>query len=525
MKEVTMRTGPALTVRRVTKRYGATLALDDVGIDVAMGEIHGLLGHNGSGKSTLIKTLAGVVTPDGGDIEVRGTKAALPITPASSHEMGLRFVHQNLGLVPALTVGENLLMDRFTAGSRRPIRWRELHRSAQALLDEYDVPVSSRARIDQVSPSAQAQVAIVRAIADRAAADNTPTNRVLILDEPTVFLPQKEVGALFALLHKLASRGDSVLLVSHRMDEVLSHTDRMTVLRNGRNVVTVAADESSEELLITHIVGAAPAAAPMPPVVAAGPNADDAPIVRLRGVSTKGVKDVDLDLRPGQIMGLTGLAGAGHEELVYALFGAAVDARGELEVDGTRVPLTTLTPVVAIRMGVGLVPADRGRQGIAGSMTVEENITITSLGRYFRRGRLRTGDMVDDTIGAVHEFDIRPPRPAVRAGQLSGGNQQRVVMAKWLRQRPRLLLLHEPTQGVDVGARAEIWSFVHAIAAGGAAVLCATTDHEELTTLATQVAVFSRGRLTRVLTGSQLTQEHISAETLVSVNGTLGGSR
>jgi ribose transport system ATP-binding protein len=176
-------------------------------------------------------------------------------------------------------------------------------------------------------------------------------------------------------------------------------------------------------------------------------------------------------------------------------------------------------------MGIGLVPADRGRQGIAGSMTVEENITITSLGRYFRRGRLRTGDMVDDTIGAVHEFDIRPPRPAVRAGQLSGGNQQRVVMAKWLRQRPRLLLLHEPTQGVDVGARAEIWSFVHAIAAGGAAVLCATTDHEELTTLATQVTVFSRGRLTRVLTGSQLTQEHISAETLVSANGTLGGSR
>lgn len=516
--------GQALAVRGITKRYGATLALDAVDLDIAEGEIHGLLGHNGSGKSTLIKSLAGVVAPDSGSIATPALATPLPITPGAAHHMGLRFVHQNLALVGSLTVAENLLIDRFTAGGLLPIQWRELRRTAQALLDEYDVPVSARARIDEIRPSEQAQVAIVRALADRAEPDGGPGHRVLVLDEPTVFLPQKEVGALFALLRRLVDRRDSVLLVSHRMDEVLAHTDRMTVLRNGRDVVTLAASDTTEDELITHIVGTA-TQAPRPPAAARSSAPGGARTIRVRRLSTPRVRDVDLDLAAGQIVGLTGLAGAGHEDLPYALFGCAARSSGVLEIDGGRVDLATLTPVAAMRLDIGLVPADRARQGIAATLSVAENLTITTLGRYFRGGFLRGRALVRDSAHTIEEFGVRPQRPATRAGDLSGGNQQRVVMAKWLRRRPRLLLLHEPTQGVDVGARTEIWSFIRDIAAGGATVLCATTDHEELTTLATHVAVFVRGRLARVLDGAEITKERISAETLAVSTAATGGHR
>lgn len=513
----------ALTVRGVTKRFGATLALDRVGLEIEAGEVHGLLGHNGSGKSTLIKALAGVVVPEDGTVEVPGTTARFPLTPASAHEMGLRFVHQNLGLVPSLTVGENLLIDRFTAGRFGRIDWRELHRTAQALLDEYGVPVSSRARTDRLRPSEQAQLAVVRAVADERCGKDAGRGRVVVLDEPTVFLPRKEVAALFALVRRLVARGDSVLLVSHRMDEILGHTDRVTVLRNGRRVVTTTAADTSDAELVEHIVGHAVAAADRP--AGLGPRARERPLARVRAVSTPRVRDVDLDLRPGEVLGLTGLAGAGHEDLVYALFGCAPHVSGTLELNGAELALDRLTPAVAMRAGIGLVPADRGRQGIAPTLSLAENLTVTTLSRHFRRGVLSNRGLLAETREAIREFGIRPDRPAARAGELSGGNQQRLLIAKWLRRRPRLLLLHEPTQGIDVGARAEIWSFIRAVAAEGAAVLCATTDHEELTTLADRVAVFARGRLVRTLDGADVTEEKIAAETLVVTDEMTGGVR
>ena len=291
-----------LKLQGLTKAYGATVALDQVDLELCSGEILGLLGHNGSGKSTLIKALAGVITPDHGRIMVGGEQARASLTPAEAQRLGLRFVHQNLGLLPDLTVAENLLLERFTLRHGSYIRWKQVYRTAQQLLDAYGVAVDSRARLAEITPTAQAQIAIVRALAE--AADNGAHRRILVLDEPTVFLPRKEAGALFDTLKRTATTGDCIVLVSHRLDEVLANTDRVAVLRDGRKVAEFITSETDEEQLVTAIVGHRPAAEPV--VIPAGGHTD---AVVLSGVRTAHLETADLTVRAGEVVGLTGLAG------------------------------------------------------------------------------------------------------------------------------------------------------------------------------------------------------------------------
>lgn len=508
---------PLLSARGVSKRYALTQALDHVSFEVTPGEIHGLLGHNGSGKSTLIKVLAGVEEPDTGHLEVRGEPVGLPLKPADAERLGLRFVHQNLGLLPTLSVAENLLLKRFVPPGRgftNPlgghVDWKRLRADASRLLRDHGLDVDPRRPLRELSASRQAQIAIIRAVAG--AGGDLGSGCLLVLDEPTVFLPRQQVSDLFALLRRLTRNGIGVVLVSHRMDEVLEHTDRVTVLRDGRTVKTLTTAETAEDELVAAIIGQAhlrmAAPAPRPEM-----NRSEV-LVRAREVRTGRLTGIDLDVAAGEIVGLTGLIGSGYEQLLYAMFGATEGAEGLMEVAEKEIDLSTLSPGEAMAHRIGLVPADRARQGLGPALSVEENLTMTSLGEFFSGGRLRVRALTLSAIEAISAYRVRPAEPRKPSGQLSGGNQQKVVVAKWLRRRPLVLLLHEPTQGVDVSSREEIWGFVRELAASGTAVLCASTDDEELVSLCGRVEVFSGGRISHTLRGSAVTKENISSATL-----------
>jgi ribose transport system ATP-binding protein len=503
---------PLLHARGITKRYGGTLALDRAELKIGPGEIHGLLGENGSGKSTLIKILAGVVAPDAGQLSLFGDAIDLPLRPGEAHRRGIRFVHQNLGLIPSMTVGENLLIERFAlARNSAFISWRHFYDDATRLLSQYELDLSPRQQLADLAPINRSLVAIVRAMAADSQLGGATEPRLLVLDEPTVFLPRGEVTRVFAMLRSLVSTGVGVLFVSHRMDEVREHTDRVTVLRDGSNAGTETTASVNDDALVRMIVGR--------DIAARAPDHLDPPAqpgvaLELTGFRSRTLRDISLSVAPGEILGLTGLAGSGYEEVIYSLFGAHPSATGRMVVDGTPMALRALTPRTAIQAGIALIPADRMRDGLAGVATLEENVTLNVVSSYFRRMLLRRPELRRTAEQLVRDFRIRPANTSLPMENFSGGNQQRVLLAKWLARKPRILLLHEPTQGVDVGARADISVFLEELAGAGASIICASAEYEQLATLCTRVIIVADGRLQAELSGSALTKDRILAECL-----------
>ena len=503
---------PILHVRGVIKRYGGTLALDHAELKIGPGEIHGLLGENGSGKSTLIKVLAGVVAPDAGQLSLFGETVDFPLRSGEAHRRGLRFVHQNLGLIPSMTVGENLLIERFAlARNSAFISWRHFYDDATRLLAQYGLDLDPRQPLVDLAPINRSLVAIVRAVAADHEVGGVTEPRLLVLDEPTVFLPRGEVTRVFAMLRSLMPTGVGVLFVSHRMDEVREHTDRVTVLRDGSNAGTEITAHVDDDALVRMIVGrdiaARTADHPDPP-------AQPGVALELTGFRSRTLRDVSLSVAPGEILGLTGLAGSGYEEVIYSLFGAHPSATGAMVLDGTPMTLRTLTPRTAIDAGIALIPADRMREGLAGTATLEENVTLNVVNSYFRRMLLRRPELRRTADQLVRDFRIRPANTNLQMENFSGGNQQRVLLAKWLARKPRILLLHEPTQGVDVGARADISVFLEELASAGTSIICASAEYEQLADLCTRVVIISDGRLQAELSGSSLTKENILSECL-----------
>lgn len=504
---------PLLQASKLSKAYGSTQALRDATLTINGGEIHGLLGQNGSGKSTLIKILAGVVSPDAGSLHLRGEDVPLPLTAAESGRLGLRFVHQNLGLVDSLTVGENLFLHRLASGYGH-IRWGALFNDAKDALDLYGLSVDPRTLVGSLTPLERAQVAIARALGPLGRDSTGDQHAVLVLDEPTVYLPKKEVGVLFELLERVVSDGHGALLVTHRLNELLDHTSRVSILRDARVVATRETATTTEDELVELAVGSEwreddPAGPVSMPVEADQPDHCAAVI----GLRAKHLRGLDIRLRPGQILGFTGLAESGYEEVLYALFGGSDRAAGVLELDGTRLDLAKLVPAKAIRAGIALVPVNRLVQGVAGGASIEESLTLPVVRRYFRGGRLRLGDAEAASLDAISRYGIVATGPAARVDTLSGGNQQKVLMAKWLQRQPSLLLLHEPTQGVDVRARHDIWTYIRE-AAAGCPVLVASSDYDELAQLCTEVAIVVGGKIHRTLSGDRLSADAIAAECL-----------
>ncbi len=493
---------PRLHLRGATKTFGGVRALDGADLVVRPGEVHGLLGTNGSGKSTLIKVLSGFHAPDAGRLEMDGRAVPLPMPLGRSEAYGLSFVHQNLGLLAEATVLENLIAGDHERLNSWRIDWRAEAARARELLAEYQLDLAPEQVVADLSPVNRAQLAIVRA-ADRVREHRSHGDAgVLVLDEPTPFLPQEDVRALFAIMRRLREDGVAIIFVSHDIDEVMEVTDRSTVLRDGKVVGSFETAGTSRAALVEAIVGRAVSTNRRVPALAEAP-----PIARVSGLSGDILTDISLEVRPGEVLGLTGLIGAGHDEVPMLLAGAGGRCTGTLTLEGRQLDIATLRPADAIAARIAFIPADRPRLGIAPDLTLTENAMLPRLGRglwlnHAKRRRITT-DLLD-------RFTVKADTADQAASELSGGNQQKLVLGKWLQLRPRLVLLDEPTQGIDVGARQDIYDRLAEVCATGGAVICATSEFEQLEAIAHRVLVFDRGRIKAELAGDDVTKASIA---------------
>lgn len=502
-----------LVVEGLSKAFGSSQVLDKVSLTVGYGEIHGLLGHNGSGKSTFIKILSGVYTPDGGRVALGGRELPLPMPPGEFNRYGIAVVHQALGLVPSLSVTENLLARRLVREANPLIRWGRAHREARNIFAEYGLAIDPRARVADLAPVERALVAIVRGFLE--IKETGSNGGLLILDEPTPFLSRADVDRLFTLVRKLVQQQTSVIFVSHDIDEVKELTERATVLRNGRVAANLVTAEASKADFVTAIVGRNLPSAPMPSAFQRRSHAFE-----IRALVADGLGPLDMTINAGEVVGLTGLVGSGYDRIPYHLYGA-VPATGHLTLKNRTVSVADLTPARAIASGMVLVPADRQGAAIAEGLTVAENLALPAFGRSLPRYFVTAGTVARHAAELVRSFDVRPADPERMMRELSGGNQQKVVLAKWLQTEPQLILLDEPTQGVDVGARHQVYGFVRAAAERGAAVICSSSDHEQLEMICDRVLIFSRGSVVASLNGGEVTKDAITELCLNSLAGTL----
>jgi ribose transport system ATP-binding protein len=509
---------PVLSLTNIAKTFGGAKALRGVSLKVLPGEIHGLLGKNGSGKSTLVKILAGFHAPDpGGRLEFNGEAIELPLRPGDFRRMGMSFVHQNLGLVPSLTVLENLRIAELTARKTLFINWRDERGRAKEALGRFGLSLDPDERIDRLTPVERALLAIVRAFEEiRLAHAATGRPGVVVLDEPTPFLPREGVDKLFELIRSIAALGSSVVFISHDIDEVMRITDSITVLRDGEIAGELVTRDATHEQVVEMIVGRRIARSN-----AARPAADTtAPVyVRLEGVGGKRLEPTSIAVRRGEVLGLTGLIGSGYEEIPYLAFGARPTRCGAIRIsDGQPIELSAMTPARAIEMGFALLPGDR--QGASGvdSLSIVDNMFLPDIGRFFRLGRVDNAAMVREAVKLGVTYEVRPNDPHLKLSALSGGNAQKVLVARWMNRNPRLLLLDEPTQGVDVGTRQQISAVIRAAAAKGMVVVCASSDAEQLADICDRVLVFARGRICHEITGDDLNKEGIAAACYASTS-------
>ena len=491
-------TEPILAALRIHKRFPGVQALDDVSLDVSPGEVLALVGENGAGKSTLMKILAGAIHPDEGTIRVDGQAVTLS-GPGHAQNLGMGIIYQELSLVDALSVGEIVFLGDLP---RRPrMRWRtdwpELWRRTAVLLDRVGARVRPQTPVRNLSVAQKQMVEIARALAKNA--------RVLILDEPTSSLTVQETATLFGIINGLRARGVGIIYISHRLEEVFAIAQRVTVLRDGRLVGTLPIVEATHEGLVRMMVGRDLSHLFVQARSASGP-------VRLevRGVRRAGVlDDVSFSLRPGEIVGLSGLVGSGRTELARCIFGADPRDAGEFLVDGRAVAIRS--PRDAVRLGIGLVPEDRKLQALILGMAVRENISLPVLDRLGAAGfpsRARERTLVGGFIGNLR---IRTPTMEQRVGALSGGNQQKVVIARWLATNPKMLILDEPTRGIDVGAKAEVHALIARLAEQGVAILMISSELPEILGMSHRVLVMRQGRIVADIPRAEATEERIMA--------------
>jgi ABC-type sugar transport system ATPase subunit len=495
-----------LRIEGVSKTFPGLRALDDVSLSVHSGEIVAVVGHNGSGKSTLVKLLAGVQTPDaGGDLGVSHHAGRTRAT--SGHRAELHFIHQDLGLVDSLSAVDNLNLTRpYERRGLLPLRRRREMAQARALVSRFGAEFDVREPVRLRSAPERSVIAIARALSEW-----SDDRNVLLLDEPTEALHVSEVDQLFRALHAVADRGGGVIFISHRLDEVFALADRIVVLRDGRVVADTPSSAMDRERLADLITArqigkpAIPGSrAPRPQ----GRTGGSATHLIVRGLCGGPVRGIDLDVRAGEIVGLSGVLGSGRERVNSMLFGAVPANAAVISVGGRR--LERLTPSKAIRAGIGYVPGNRVRQGAVMTLTLRENVTLPRMSPFIAAlGRLDSGAERREVGRLVEEFDVRPPRMDQTFNLFSGGNQQKAIFAKWLRNKPSLLLLDEPTQGVDIGAKSAIYAAIRVAAESGAAVIVASADTKELAEICDRVLVIEDGTVTSELRGSDLTEARL----------------
>jgi ribose transport system ATP-binding protein len=490
-----------LELRGLTKGFSGVRVLSSVDLAVRAGEVHALIGQNGSGKSTLIKILSGYHAPDAGEVSLRGQPVPLPIKPGEAARLGLRFLHQDVGVVRTMTVLENLRVGRFKTTGCGRLRWRDERRAARAILAEMNLDIDPNLPVRDVPAAERALIGFARAIQDM----DHGCGEVLVLDEPTAFLPRPSVENMFAVVRRIAAAGSAVVFVSHRLDEVMRISDRTSILRDGQLVETVTTAQTNERQLVTAMLGRA-----MDNLYPARTAAKGRRVLSAANLSGRIASDVSVTVHEGEIVGLTGLLGMGHDEVPYLMFGAQPAAGGTVAVRERT--LAALNPRAAFDARMAFLPADRQRQSGIPKATLTENVTMTNRSRFVRHGWLRHGAERTAVQSLLELLDVRPAEPDRLLATLSGGNQQKALLGKWLQLNPSALLMHEPTQGVDIGSRKQILQIIARVAAAGTAVLVASAEYEELANLCHRVLIFRHGRIVRELAGDELTEARIAEQ-------------
>lgn len=487
---------PALmALEGVHKRFGATRALDGAGIELFPGEVHALVGENGAGKSTLIKTMTGIYQPDDGVIRVDDEPVVLS-SAADAQARGIVAIYQEPMIYPDLTVAENIFIGHRNRG--RVVRWRKMYDEAGEILRSLDIDVDPRAQANTLAVAAQQAVEIAKAISLDA--------RVLIMDEPTASLSAHEVDRLFDQVAALRRRGVAVLFISHRLDEVFRIADRITVFRDGRHISTRLASETNHELLVREMVGRE-----IGDFFVRTRHEPGEAVLRVESLSRSGTfEDVSFDVHAGEVVGFAGLVGAGRTDVGLALFGIAPAERGTIAVDGK--PVTISNPGDAMRLGIAYLSEDRRRIGLSMPQSVASNITLprlrsyrTPFGLLDRRAEDAAAERFRDRLH-IRTTSLRTP-----VGNLSGGNQQKTMLAKWLNAAPRVLVLDEPTRGIDVGAKADVHQLIDDLAREGVAVIVISSDLPEVLAMSDRIVVMREGRVRAVFTHDEADPERVMA--------------
>lgn len=486
---------PLLKVTGMIKEFPGLRALDNVSLEVHAGEIVAVVGHNGSGKSTLVKILGGVYTKDAGDIEFPAS--------TSDEDTELHIIHQDLGLSLELSAIENLGIPKYKgAAGWAPFNSKREREAALALISRFGDPFDVTVPVSTLAPAQRSIIGIARALDGW----KHPRN-VLILDEPTEALHATEVAILFEAVKKLAAQGAAIIFISHRLDEVLDLSDRIVVLRDGKKVADEARDEVDHERLVELVTGVKAGEAETGRV---GRKTGEV-VLDITNLSGAGVEDVDLTLHKGEVVGIAGVLGSGREALPALIFGSLASDADRFMLSGQS--YDKRNPRESIRRGMGFVPGDRGKFGSVRPMTARENTTLPELKSLTNAvGAVNVGKERQHVMGLVGKYDVKPPRPEQVFSQFSGGNQQKVVFAKWLRNNPRVLLLEEPTQGVDIGAKQALYNAIDAAAESGAGVIVCSSEAKELVRLCDRVLVLRNGRVAAELTGEDLNETRIVLE-------------
>ena len=498
---------PVVSLRGISKRFGGTQALAAVDLDLYPGEVHSLVGENGAGKSTLGKIVAGVYSPDAGELTVDGGSVGR-WDPVRAQRAGVVMIAQELALVPNLTVEQNVFLgiESATAGVLR----RDLTKRFRRLLQDADFELDPKARLGDLRIADQQKVEILRALARDA--------RVIVMDEPTSSLTGHEINQLHDLIGRLCQQGRSIVYVSHFLDSVLEVSDRITVMRDGVRVRTSAASAETKQSMVQGMLGRElsvtfpPRRPPVPDSVA--------PLLELRGVSTSaGVESASLVVRPGEIVGLLGLVGSGRSEIARAAAGIDRATSGSIRFRGTERPSWNVRSAIA--EGMVMVPEDRHAQGLVLERSVRENIALAFVSRMSRLGVISQSEEKTRVSALATALDMRPPRIDLPVGGLSGGNQQKALLGKWLLGDPALVVLDEPTRGVDIGAKATIYQLIVELAERGVGVLLISSEHEEVLALATRAYVVDRGTTAGEVDPSSLRVDELLAH-LFSVDHEIG---
>ena len=486
---------PALEMRNISKQYPGVRALDDVSLSVEVGEIHALLGENGAGKSTMMKILAGAQSKDGGEILLNGVPVHID-SPQKAMSLGISIIYQEFNLVPYLSAGENIYLGREPrAAIPGFVDFKKLYADAQEVLDKLGVKIDARAPVNTLSVAGQQMVEIAKATSKK--------SKIIVMDEPSATLTDHELRALFRLMLQLKSEGVSIVYISHRLEEIVEVCDRATIMRDGHHVATRDVKDLTREEIIKLMVGRELKDA-IPKVAAEQGEI----ALEVKHLTRKGVlHDISFTVRKGEVLGIAGLVGAGRTETARVIFGADPMDSGSIEIFGQ--PVRIKSPQDAIKHGIGLVTEDRKQQGLVLGMVVRENTTLANLDFLSSLGFIKRGE--ERNVAEKYKTDLAIKTPTIEqtVHNLSGGNQQKVVLAKWLFTGSKILIFDEPTRGIDVGAKAEIYKLMNELAKNGVAIIMISSELPEVLGMSDRIIVMHEGRLTGELSRADATQEKI----------------